>query len=81
MTLNEYEDLDKFHENDSSFPNIEEGITLNEIREVEMPYEDVRLKLKLPIDQVEWMKTHKNKELNEMFKEFIYDYWKKQESE
>jgi hypothetical protein len=79
--LYEYEDLNTFHENDSSFPNIEEGISLNEIREVEMPYEDVRLKLKLPIDQVEWMKTQKNKELNELFKEFIYEYWKKQESE
>jgi hypothetical protein len=79
--IHDYQGFNTFHENDSCFPNIEEGITLNEIREVEMPYEDVRLKFTLPIDQVEWMKTQKNKALNEMFKEFIYEYWKKQESE
>jgi hypothetical protein len=77
----EYDGFDIFHENDSYFPNIEEGISLKEIREVEMPYEDVRLKFTLPIDQVEWLKNQKNKALNELFKEFIYDYLKKQESE
>jgi hypothetical protein len=75
----EYDGFNIFHENDSYFPNIEEDISLKEIREVEMPYEDVRLKLALPIDQVEWLKTQKNKALNEMFKEFIYEYLKKQE--
>ncbi|CAH2713815.1 hypothetical protein BACCIP111895_00969 [Neobacillus rhizosphaerae] len=74
----EYEDFDRVNENDSWFPNIEEGITLDEIRKVEMPNEEVRLKLKLPIDQVDWLKNQKRKALNEMFKEFIYDYWKKE---
>ncbi|WP_312469423.1 hypothetical protein [Neobacillus sp.] len=74
----EYEDFDRVNENDSWFPNIEEGITLDEIRKVEMPNEEVRLKLKLPIDQVDWLKNQKSKALNEMFKEIIYDYWKKE---
>jgi hypothetical protein len=42
-----------------------------------MPNEDVNLKLKLPVDQVEWIKGQKKACLNEMFKEFIYEYWKK----
>jgi hypothetical protein len=79
--LLDYEDFDRVNENDSWFPNIEEGITLAEIRKVEMPDEDVTLKLKLPIDQVEWLKTQKKSQLNEMFKEWIYNYWKKQAEE
>lgn len=75
----DYEDFDRVTENDSCFPNIEEGITLAEIRKVEMPIEDIRLKFKLPIDQVEWLKAQKKSEVNELFKEWIYDYWKKQE--
>lgn len=75
--IQEYEDFERVNENDSWFPNIEEGITIEEIRKVEMPNEDVSLKLKLPIDQVEWLKNQKKAGLNEMFKEFIYDYWKK----
>jgi hypothetical protein len=77
--IHEYEDFDLVNENDSWFPNIEEGITLEEIRKVEMPNEDVSLKLKLPIDQVEWLKKQKKGHVNEIFKEFIYDYWKKQD--
>jgi hypothetical protein len=76
--LREYEDLERVNENSSSFPNVEEGITLEEIRNVEMPNEDVSLKLKLPIDQVEWLKNQKKGSLNEIFKEIIYDYLKKQ---
>jgi hypothetical protein len=76
--IQEYEDLDKVNENSSSFPNVEEGITLEEIRKVEMPNEDVSLKLKLPIDQVEWLKNQKKGSLNEIIKEIIYDYLKKQ---
>ncbi|MEH7415526.1 hypothetical protein V7266_09625, partial [Neobacillus drentensis] len=52
----EYYFLDRVNENDSWFPNIEEGITIEEIRKVEMPVEDIQLKLKLPIDQIEWLK-------------------------
>jgi hypothetical protein len=76
----EYEDFDRVNENDSWFPNIEKGITIEEIRNVEMPNEDVSLKLNLPIDQVEWIKNQKKKRLNEVFQELIYEYWKKQDS-
>jgi len=73
----EYQDIDRFSENDSSFPKIDEGITIEEIRKVEMPNEAIRLKLKLPIDQVEWLAKQKNNTLNDLFKELIYEYWKK----
>ncbi|KKI90042.1 hypothetical protein WQ54_23280 [Bacillus sp. SA1-12] len=76
--LNDYENVKFVNENDSWFPNIEEGITLEEIRKVEMPIEAVNVKLNLPIDQVEWLKNQKKKDLNELFRDFIYDYWKKQ---
>jgi hypothetical protein len=65
------------NENDSWFPNIEDGITIEEIRKVEMHNQEVRLKFNLPIDQVEWLKTQKKGRLNEIFQAFIYDYWKK----
>ncbi len=79
--IREYEDFDVVNENNGSFPNIEDGITLEEIRKVEMPDEEVKIKLKLPIDQVEWLTKQKKGALNELFKEFIYDYWKKQRKE
>ncbi|MGJ7922016.1 hypothetical protein [Neobacillus sp. LXY-4] len=75
--IEEYEDLNRVSENDSTFPNIEEGITLAEIRNVEMPNEKITLKLNLPIDQVEWLHKHKTKELNDIFKGFLSDYMKK----
>ncbi|MGG1675246.1 hypothetical protein ACIFOT_05760 [Neobacillus sp. NRS-1170] len=74
--IQEYEDFDKVNENDAWFPNIEEGITLEEIRKVEMPIEEVSLKLKLPIDQVEWLKSQKKGPLNEMIKEWIEEFRK-----
>ncbi|WP_394235117.1 hypothetical protein [Niallia oryzisoli] len=77
----EYDGFDRIHENDSEFPNIEEGITIEEIRKVEMPNERINLKLKLPIDQVEWLQKQKPAELQEFFKEVIYEYWRKQASE
>ncbi|MEH7097155.1 hypothetical protein [Neobacillus vireti] len=73
----DYYFLDQVNENDSWFSNLEEGITIEEIRKVEMPDETINLKLKLPIDQVEWLKNQKKAQLNEMFKEFIYYHWKK----
>ncbi|MEH7299427.1 hypothetical protein [Neobacillus drentensis] len=73
----EYKDLERVNENDSWFPNIEEGITIEDIRKVEMPDEEFSIKLKLPIDQVEWLKNQKRARLNELFKEVIYDLWKK----
>ncbi|WP_284035392.1 hypothetical protein [Neobacillus sp. 114] len=76
--LNEYEDFEKINENDSWFPNIEEGITLEEIRKAEMPDEEVSLKLKLPINQVEWLKAQKKSVLIKMFNEVINDIMKKQ---
>ncbi|WP_026572950.1 hypothetical protein [Bacillus sp. UNC438CL73TsuS30] len=74
----EYEDFRYVNENDSWYPNIEEGITIKEIRKIEMPDEDISLKLKLPIDQVEWLKSQKKARLHEMVKEFIYEYWEKE---
>ncbi|MBL4950792.1 hypothetical protein JK635_00850 [Neobacillus sp. YIM B02564] len=76
--IQEYKNFSIINENDPEFPNIKKGITLEEIRKVEMPNEDIKLKLKLPIDQVEWLAKQKKAVLNELFKEFIYDYWKKQ---
>jgi len=74
----DYYFLDQVNENDSWFPNLEEGLTIEEIRKVEMPVEAINLKLKLPIDQVEWLKNQKRAKINEIFQDFIYDYWKKQ---
>lgn len=73
----EYQDFDRVTENDSFFLNIEEGITLEEIRKVEMSIEKVALKLNLPIDQVEWISKQKKADLNEIFKKMIYEYWEK----
>ena len=70
----EYQDLDYINENETDFPNIEEGITLADIRKVEMPDEKITLKLTLPIDQVEWLRGKKPKELNQIIKSIIYDY-------
>lgn len=66
-----YEDFDRVNENDSRFPDIGEGITLEDIRKVEMPIESITFKLKLPIDQVEWLKKQKKNVLQEMLSEFI----------
>ncbi|WML53621.1 hypothetical protein RCG17_02785 [Neobacillus sp. PS3-12] len=74
---NEYLELQRINENNSIFPDLDEGITIEEIRKVEMPNEKVTLKLNLPIDQVEWLKEQKARELNEIFKELIYNYWSK----
>ena len=72
----EYSGVERVNENDSWFPNIEEGITIEDIRKVEMPVEDVSLKLKLPIDQVEWLKKQKKQTLNDLIKEMIYEHLK-----
>jgi hypothetical protein len=77
--IQEFENIKVVREDDSWFPNIEEGITIEDIRKVEMPIEEVRLKLKLPIDQVEWLKEQKPKDLNEIFKEMIYELLKNQD--
>ncbi|NHC41475.1 hypothetical protein G6549_16060 [Bacillus sp. MM2020_1] len=77
--IQEYTDFDRVSENDSWFPNIEDGITIEEIRKVEMPHEDVSIKLKLPINQIEWIKKQKKKSLNEIFQEMINEYWEKQD--
>ncbi|PMC35976.1 hypothetical protein CJ195_17130 [Bacillus sp. UMB0899] len=69
--IGEYEDFDRVNEHDTRFPNIEEGITLEDIRKVEMPIESITLKIKLPIDQVEWLKKQKKSELEEMLSQFI----------
>lgn len=73
----EYPGLHKVNEKGLEFPVVEQGIILEEIRKVEMPNEKVTLKLTLPIDQVEWLKEQKTKELNAIFKEFLGEYIKK----
>ncbi|MFJ7747931.1 hypothetical protein [Peribacillus sp. NPDC097295] len=74
--LEDYGGFQIVNENDVSFPNIEEGISLEEIRKVEMPNEKINLKLHLPINQTEWL-AKQGKNLNGIMKEAIYDYWKK----
>ncbi len=69
--IGEYGDFDRVNEHDTRFPNIEEGITLEDIRKVDMPIEAITLKLKLPIDQVEWLKKQKKNVLEKMLTEFI----------
>jgi hypothetical protein len=76
-SIDGYEELEIVNENSPAFPNVEEGITIEEIRKVEMPNENISLKLNLPIDQVEWLKSQKKASLNEMLSEFISEYWKK----
>lgn len=73
----DYPELDILSENDSQFPIIDEGITLEEIRQVEMPNEKVTIKVSLPIDQVEWLKSQKIADLSQVVKEMIKDYWEK----
>jgi hypothetical protein len=68
----DYRDFNFVKEEDAWFPNIEEGITLEDIRKVEMPNEEITLKLTLPIDQVEWLKKQKKKALSEWLSEWIY---------
>lgn len=72
----EYQGFTRVNENDTFFPNLEAGITIQEIRKVEMPNEKVTLKLNLPIDQTEWLNKQKVTDLNNIFKNLIYDYWK-----
>lgn len=67
----EYPGLHIVNESDSEFPDIEAGITLKEIRKVEMPNEKVTLKLNLPINQVEWLKSQKSRDLNAIIKELL----------
>lgn len=69
-----YEGILRISEEQLGFPDIEAGITLEEIRKVEMPNEKITLKLNLPINQVEWLKEKKNRELNELFKELLEGY-------
>lgn len=73
----EYPDIQRINENDALFPSLEDSITIEEIRKVEMPNDKINLKLNLPIDQVEWLKTQPSHTLNDLFTKLIYDYWKK----
>lgn len=70
----EYPGFHIVNETDSKFPDIETGITLEDIRKVEMPNEKVTLKLTLPINQVEWLKVQKSKDLNAIFKELLENH-------
>ena len=74
-----YEGILRISEEQQDFPDIEAGITLEEIRKVEMPNEKITLKLNLPINQVEWLKEKKNRELNGLFRELLGEYLEKPE--
>ena len=76
--VDDYHDFQIVKESDGSFPNLDEEITLEEIRNYEMPNEKVNLKLNLPIDQVEWLALQKKIVLENIIREAIYDYWEKQ---
>lgn len=76
--VEEYPDFQVVKESDESFPKLDEGITIEEIRKYEMPNEKVNLKLTLPIDQAEWIAKQKKSDINTIIKEAIYDYWKNQ---
>ena len=76
----EYPEILVVNENDSDFPKVGEGVTLKEIRTVEMPDEKITLKLKLPIDQAEWL-GKQGRNLNRILTEAIYDYWEKRKIE
>ena len=71
---NEYRGLEHIDDNETNFPDIEKGISLADIRKVEMPDEKITLKLTLPIDQVEWLREKKPKELKQIIKAMIYDH-------
>lgn len=75
--IDEYPDFLMVKEDDPVFPIIDEGITLADIRKYEMPNEKVTIKLNLPIDQAEWLKKQKKRDLEEFFKDAIYAYWSK----
>ncbi|RFU61245.1 hypothetical protein [Peribacillus glennii] len=79
--IGEYQNFQVFSENNISFPQIEEGVSIEDIRKIEMPNEQVRLKLTLPIDQAEWIKKQKQGDLNEIIREAISEYWKKRASD
>lgn len=67
----EYKGFPVVSENESFELNLDEGLTLTDIRKVEMPNEKVRLTLELPIDQAEWLAKQKKKDINALFKDII----------
>lgn len=77
-SVEEYQGFQIVQESDQNFPDIEEGITIEEIRKQEMPNVKVNLKLTLPIDQKEWLDKQKKKDLEYFIRESIYEYWNKQ---
>ena len=80
-SVDEYPGFAVVGENDVEFPDIEAGITLEEIRKVEMPFEKNSLRLNLPIERTEWLSSQKKGKLSDLFQEMIYDYWDKQRKE
>ncbi|WP_147534632.1 hypothetical protein [Bacillus marasmi] len=77
-SIEDYQGFPIVQESNPIFPDIEAGITLEEIRKHEMPFVKVNLKLTLPIDQTEWLAKQKKKNLEQFIQEAIYDNWKKQ---
>ncbi|MFB6466967.1 hypothetical protein ACE38V_09090 [Cytobacillus sp. Hz8] len=76
-TVDEYVNFPIITEEDSDFPKLKGGITLADIRKVEMPWENITLRLKLPIEQVEWLSQQKRADLNSLFNEMIEEYRKR----
>ena len=76
--VDEYKDFQIVKEGDKTFPKLDEDITIEEIRKYEMPNEKVNLKLNLPIDQAEWLAKQTKRDLDNIIKKVIYDYWKKE---
>jgi hypothetical protein len=77
--FDDYQDFYLVKEIDPVFPRIGEGLTLQDIRQYEMPNERVKFNLNLPIDQAEWIAKQTKKDLEKIFKEFIYEYWRTKE--
>ncbi|WP_409294186.1 hypothetical protein V1498_13220 [Peribacillus sp. SCS-26] len=67
----EYKGIPVIDENEADFPDIDEGLSLAEIREYEMPMVKVKLAAVLPINQAEWLGKLKKKELEAFLTEAV----------
>ncbi|MES1047224.1 hypothetical protein FOA22_22480 [Heyndrickxia oleronia] len=66
-------DDDTFNE---KYPELNKNISIEEIRKVEMPKEDVDIEVNLPIDLAEWIYANE-KNMSAILEEALHDYWKK----
>ncbi|WP_028392736.1 hypothetical protein [Bacillus cihuensis] len=61
------------------FPDPTVGITIEEVRKIDMPSDKIDITAILPIDLKEWL--HSNNNISEILKEALYDYINKKASE